>query len=227
MKYIILFIGFLASSSANAERLTGINLQMNPFWGTGNLSNHAEVKSHIGIKMALDKVFEVRGSFYLGPRVEIGNSYLTTSSNRQQNKVLSTYDNRFVMGGLRAGFWFGEETHPSDLYVAGGVGRGYSKLQMDESGDNYYAQRKVNKIEGQYKGIELGGNWHVRRGFSFNGSLFTHVYDANQNEAKHSVDSEVATTKGIQLTSGDELDDIDTKVKQTTFGLALGFTIGF
>jgi hypothetical protein len=225
-RLFIVFLLLILPSSAFAERLSGINIQMTPFAATGELSNDAKIKNHIGIKGSIDKLFSLRGPFYVGPRVEAGNSYLSTEDRTDGFKVLSTYDNRFVTGGFRAGFWFGDDTLPNDIYLAAGFGRGYSKLRIDESGEDYYAQRDANKIEGRYQSLELGGNWHVRRGFSFNGALFNHLYDADQSKAKQSVDSEVATTKGIQLTSGEESPDLDDRVVQRTFGFAFGFTIG-
>jgi hypothetical protein len=203
-----------------------------PYIGGGQMSNGAKVRHTSGYVMSLERNFAIGRSFTLGPRVEVGNGFVNARASGDGETDVATYDNRIVAGGVRLARSVGtSRTFAQSAYMTAVVGRGYSKLSIDETTDRTYKQSLYGGINGTYVGTELGAWIPLKGSFGLNLAALASSYTADQSEVGGTYQGdEIGDDGSLSLVEGTwapEDGSLDDQVTMRTFALKVGLSLGF
>jgi hypothetical protein len=210
-------------------KANSIDISLNPYLGTGSVSDGSTVRSATGLRASISRSFSVSERLSLAPKVEVGNNYINTKDSKDDHRILSTYDNRYLVGGAQLGVLVGSiGKMKKEVYTSFAGGRAISKLNQDESGSDYFARKEYSGISGRYLTAEVGANIQVKRDISFNVALLHAAYHANAEKSVRNASGEVAMSGGKTFSLSDENsanrvpDHFVQKLYFVTFGLTVG-----
>jgi hypothetical protein len=206
-----------------------VDFGINPYVGGGSVSDGSKVQSATGLRANFVRGFRVNDRLSLGPRVEIGNNYINTKSRADDRRILSTYDNRYLVGGAQLGVAVGPlSKFRRDVYLSFAGGRAMSKLNQDETGTDYYARKKYSQLKGTYYASEIGTNIQVRRDIAFNVSLLSSFYRVDARKSVENASGEIALAGGktFELNSENSVNRVPDRITQKLYFLSFGLTVG-
>jgi hypothetical protein len=203
-----------------------------PYIGGGQMSNGARVRHTSGYTLSIERNFAVGGGFTLGPRVEVGNGFVNARASGDGETDVATYDNRIVAGGVRLAHPIGNAlTFAQSAYLTAVVGRGYSKLSIDETTDRTYKQSLYGGINGTYLGSELGVWVPLKGSFGLNLAALASSYTADQSEVGGTYQGdEIGADGSLSLVEGTwspEDGTLDDQVTMRTVAMKVGLSLGF
>lgn len=202
-----------------------------PHIGSGSISNGANVRNASGYSLSLERHWPLGTSgIAIGPRFEVSNSFLSTREKADGLKSAATYDNRFVAAGVTLSHSVGNDhTFAQGAYLSAVVGRGYTKLTVDESTDRTYKQNLFGKISGNYAAGELGGWIPLKGNFGLNIAFMGSMYRADQSDATGTYEGdEIAADGTLSLVQGGyEAGELDRQVTIRTYAAKVGLALGF
>jgi outer membrane autotransporter protein len=224
----------LLMSAPAAAYTPDYNVTLSPYIGTGSQSNGASVRHSSGVRVTAGRrfVFSKR-NFTVGPHFEIGNGIFSAKRATHSNQTaISNYDNRFFLAGLHLGKLYGDITNlPNEVFFRAAAGYAESKLSEDESGENIFIQKDYHKIRGKYFSTEIGTAIQLQRNFHLNASLVGQLYQADQSDAKGTVEGDTADSTGAYSLSEEEKAEyatgLDDEMVQRTLAASIGLSLGF
>jgi hypothetical protein len=207
-------------------------LNFGPYVGGGDISNGARVRHTSGYTLAVERNWKFSNSLAIGPRVEVTNGFVNSKLNSNDLNSVATYDNRIFAAGLRMSHAVGNSgTFAQGIYLTAVVGKGYSKLSIDDTGDSVFVQRNYGNISGNFFGSELGGWIPLKENFGVNIAFTANSLTANQKDVSFTYQSEVPSDAGLSLTSGSGKDSstntLEDKVTMKTYAGRIGLSLGF
>ncbi len=207
-------------------------LNFGPYVGGGDISNGARVRHTSGYTLAVERNWKFNDSLAIGPRVEVTNGFVNSKLDNDDLKSVATYDNRIFAAGLRISHAVGNSgTFAQGVYLTAVAGKGYSKLSIDDTGDNVFVQRTYGNISGNFFGSELGGWIPLKENFGVNIAFTANSLTSNQENVSFTYQSEVPGDSGLGLTSGSGKDSsvntLEDKVTMKTYAGRIGLSLGF
>lgn len=221
----------IISSSAGAYT-SDYQLNFGPYVGGGDISNGSRVRHTSGYTLAVERHWPVNESgLSIGPRIEVTNGFVNSKSNEDGIKSIATYDNRFLAAGFRISQSVGTNyTFTQGVYLTGVVGKGYSKLSIDDTSDTTFMQRTYGNISGNFFGSELGGWIPLKGNFGLNLAVLANSYSASQSKVTGTYEGEIPQGQGLTLVKGtyeNKDSELESNVTMKTFAGRIGVSLGF
>lgn len=222
----------LITPSVAGAYTSNYQLNFGPYVGGGDISNGARVRHTSGYSLAVERNWKFSDSLAIGPRVEITNGFVNAKLNSNDLNSVATYDNRIIAAGFRLSHAVGNSgTFAQGVYLTATIGKGYSKLSIDDTGDTVFVQRNYGNISGNFFGSELGGWIPLKENFGVNIAFTANSLTANQENVSFTYQSEVPGDAGLGLTSGSgkdsSLNTLEDKVTMKTYAGRIGLSLGF
>jgi len=227
LKYLSVFL--IISSSAAMAKPYGVSVNLSPFAGTANTSTNETVEHNTGVKLSVDKAYTVLPNFAIGPRIEASNSFTNTKNKKDSRTQLSTYDIRALGFGIISNYKIKtEKPQQRLLYLAATVGRNYTKINQDESGNEYYVEKNFHNIKGYYNDVELGISFLVRPTLGFNIGAYHHTDYLNLSGVSATANGEQVNPEGGLSVAGNAEEDkllLPRRINVYSYGIKLGLNI--
>lgn len=221
---------FTATGNAQAY-VSSYQIGFGPHVGGGVLSNGATVRHTSGYSLAVERHWALGTSgLSIGPRFEIANTFVSSRAKDGGTKSVATYDNRFVAAGLTLSQSVGNDrTFAQGAYLSAVAGRGYSKLQVDESTARTFKQNLFGQIAGNYAAAEVGSWVPLKGDFGLNIAIMTTQYQADQSGATGTFEGdEIGPNGELSLTEGaHSTGTLDSRLTMRTVAAKIGLALGF
>lgn len=205
-----------------------------PFVGGGRTDAGGRVRHASGYSLAVERPIALSsGGFSIGPRLELGNSFINTKDKGPATTTVSTYDSRLIGAGIVASQKVGTPTALAQrVYLAATAGRGYSKISLDESSETVYRQSELENISGTWMQSELGAFMPLKGSLGVSLALIGSRLALDQSAARGTFrGDEVGEGGSLTLVSGSIDNEREKKLAEKaafdTLALRLGLSIGF
>lgn len=209
-------------------------LALGPFLGGGYTDSNARIRHTTGYTVALERtsLLSDRG-LSLGPRLELGNSFINTKESLGELRASSLYDNRLIGAGvvvrqlqLPSYHWF------PPIYVSFMLGKAYSKILRDESGTRSFRQSEFEQLNGSWFQGELGASLPMQGKLAVNFALLGHRLIIDQSAAIGRYSGDAISADGSMSLLAGSLDNskqkiLPDRVRFDNLGLRLGLAVAF
>jgi hypothetical protein len=229
-RYLFAFVVFLQATLLTKPAFCkNWTVDFGPFAGTGATSDPEKIRHATGISFAVSRTWALTNHTSIGPVVQLINSFVSARSESEGKRSISTFDHRVASGGVVINQSFGSN-QPS-LFLAALLGKGMTKLAIDESSANSFLQFQNAGVPLTYGNLEVGTSVPV--GSDDNAikvSVLGSNYIVDQSGAVATVSREERTPNGIELRSetvSAEAQNLRPKANQKIAALKIGLAMGF
>jgi hypothetical protein len=189
---------------------TTFRVELSPQVGSGRLSSGEAVRhtTGYGVSISHDLTWSWlrEAGIKLSPKAEVTNSVLSAQRSRNETKSVLTYDNRIISGGLTISPLVKAPIPGLEFpYASLAIGRGFSKVTIDESASRTFRQSLYAGISGTFWSAEIGSWIPLKPDFGLSLGLVGSSYTADQSRASGTFQGEVlAPDESMSLVSGSQ-----------------------
>jgi hypothetical protein len=205
-----------------------------PFVGGGRTDAGSRVRHASGYSLAVERPFAIGSAgLTIGPRLELGNSFINTKDKVAAVTAVSTYDTRLLGAGVTLSQKVGTPTSLAQkVYLAATAGKGYSKITLDETSETAYRQSELENMSGNWFQGELGTFMPLKGALGVSLALIGSRLEIDQSAAHGTFrGDEVQEDGSLALVSGSVDNEREKKLAEKasfdTLALRLGLSIGF
>ena len=183
-KFTAIIMGFWLISATELLATT-FATNLSPSYGRGTADSNLKIVDAVGVGLGTNALFAVTERLAIGPCLELSTATVYGSGTTADGeKVIATYNHRIAAAGL-AGQWrlFAKDDAPA-LYSNVLLGRGTSRVKVDQSTTSQYEASTYDGIKGDYAALELGARFNLTGRLHLLAGLLASQYSADQSAAK-------------------------------------------
>lgn len=233
---LIIFWAPIATAEKDLSTIKGLRLELNPQVGTGSMTSGDRIRHITGYGVAITKPWNfpwlTHKGLRLSPKIALENNIVNAQNTADGTKRISTYDNRVLSLGMTLGRFRESFTQPWDgLFVTAQVGRGLSKLTLDESTRRTFRQSQFSGITGTQWAFEVGSYFPLKEDFGISAAFVASKYRAEAQRARGTFEGEeLAEDESLSLVSGFNTAQeagLSPQVDINSYGAKLGIVFDF